>query len=84
MLGVLCVLCVLNVLCALCVLCVLRVLCVLCAVWTVYVACTGRDAALVVYLPRVPFSLADCASKAAMGGLLHALVCDLSQHNIQV
>lgn len=25
-----------------------------------------------------------CASKAAMGGLLHALVCDLSQHNIQV
>ena len=27
---------------------------------------------------------ADCASKAAMDGLLHGLVCDLSQHNIQV
>lgn len=28
--------------------------------------------------------LADCTSKAAMDGLLHGLVCDLSQHNIQV
>ena len=46
--------------------------------------CAGCDAALVVDRPPVPCSVADCASKAAMGGLLHALVCDLSQHNIQV
>lgn len=63
----------------------LRVLDLLRVLFAAYVLfCAGCDAGLFVDRPPVPSAVTDCASKAAMGGLLHALVCDLSQHNIQV
>ena len=52
---------------------------------TVWKSNNAADATLFLPSLRVFWVAgADCASKAAMDGLLHGLVCDLSQHNIQV